>query len=196
MEHCTWNGIITEEQAAGKGGCWGCVDQLLVNKMIYREVKERRRNIITVWLDYKETFDSVPHAWIIKSLELAKIPKLIIDVIRILMTKWRTKLHLCDETNNIESSFMDYLRGILQGDLLSLILFLLLVNPLSYLLSKEKLYTINVTAKAKEIPHLFFVDDLKFYASSLNKIMKLVDIVTHFTNDVGMKFGESKCVYQ
>ena len=48
MEHCTQNGIITEEQATGKKGSWGCVDQLLVNKMIYREVKERRRNIITV----------------------------------------------------------------------------------------------------------------------------------------------------
>ena len=138
----------------------------------------------------------MPHAWIIKSLELAKIPKLIIDAIRILMTKWRTKLHLYDETNNIESSFMDYFRGILQGDLLSLILLLLLVNPLSYLLSKEKGYTINVTAKAKEISHLFFIDDLKLYTSSLNKIMKLLDIVTHFTKDVGMKFGESKCVYQ
>ena len=62
MDHCTRNGIITEEQAAGKRGSWGCVDQLLVNKMIYREVKERRRNIITVWLDYKKAFDSVPHA--------------------------------------------------------------------------------------------------------------------------------------
>ena len=62
MDYCTRNGIITEEQAAGKRGSWGCVDQLLVNKMIYREVKERRRNIITVWLDYKKSFDSVPHA--------------------------------------------------------------------------------------------------------------------------------------
>ena len=26
--------------------------------------------------------------------------------------------------------------------------------------------------------------------------MKLLDLVTHFTNDVGMKFGESKCAYQ
>ena len=87
MEHCTRNGIVSEEQAAGKRGSWGCVDQLLVNKMSYREVKERRRNIITVWLDYKKAFDSVPHAWIIKSLELAKIPKLIIDETIILMTK-------------------------------------------------------------------------------------------------------------
>ena len=176
MEHCTRTGIITEEQAAGKRGSWGCVDQLSVNKMIYREVKERRRNLITVWLDYKKDSDSVPHAWIIKSLELAKIPKLIIDAIRILMTKWRTKLHLYAYIG--KSSFIDYLRGILQEDLLSLILFVLSVNPLSYLSTKEKGYTINITAKAKRNFTPVFVDDLKLYASSLNKIMKLLDIVT------------------
>ena len=138
----------------------------------------------------QKAFDSVLHAWIMKSVELARIPKLTIDAIKILMTKWRTKLNLYGETINIKSSFIDYLRGILQGDLLSLILFLPSVNPLSYLLSKEKGYTVNVTAKAKEISHLFLVDDLKLYASSLNKIMKLLDIVTQFTSDVGMKFGE------
>ena len=68
----------------------GCVDQLLINKMIYKQVKERRKNL-TVWLDYKKGFDSLPHAWIIKSLQLAKIPDMIIEAIRMLMTKWRTK---------------------------------------------------------------------------------------------------------
>ena len=112
------------------------------------------------------------------------------------MTKWRTKLHLYGKTSNVENSFIDYLRRISQGNLLSLILLVLSVNPLSYLLSKEQGYTINVTPKAKEISPLFFVDDLKLHASSLNKIMKLLDIVTQVTNDVGMTFGESKCAYQ
>ena len=62
--------MITEEQAAGKRGSWGCTDQLLVNKMIYKEVTGNRRNLITVWLDYRKAFDSVlPHDWVIKSLQ-------------------------------------------------------------------------------------------------------------------------------
>ena len=67
MEHCERNGIVTEEQAAGKRGNWGCADQLLINKMIYEEVVSNRRNLVTVWLDYKKAFDSVPHSWIRKS---------------------------------------------------------------------------------------------------------------------------------
>ena len=52
-DHCTENNLITEEQAAGKRGSWGCTNQLLVNKMIHKEVTGNRRNLITVWLDYK-----------------------------------------------------------------------------------------------------------------------------------------------
>ena len=59
---------MTEEQAAGKLGSWGCADQLLINKMVSDEVIKNRRNLITVWLDYKKAFDSVPHSWIIESL--------------------------------------------------------------------------------------------------------------------------------
>ena len=46
MEHCERNGIVTEEQAAGKRGSWGCADQLLINKMIYEEVVSNRRNLV------------------------------------------------------------------------------------------------------------------------------------------------------
>ena len=91
MEHCEENNIITEEQAAGKRGSWGCTD---VNKMIYDEVTSNRRNLVTVWLDYKKAFDSVPHSWLIRSLELAKVPEKIILAIRQLMIKWRTKVYL------------------------------------------------------------------------------------------------------
>ena len=54
MDHCKSNDIITEEQAAGKRGSWGCTDQLLVNKMIYEEATRNRHNLITVWLDYRK----------------------------------------------------------------------------------------------------------------------------------------------
>ena len=111
--------------------------------------------------------------WIIKRLQLAKIPDMIIEAVRTLTIKWRTKLHLYAESNTIESSFIDYMRRILQGDLLSFILFVLTVNPLSFLLSKEKGYTLNVTKRG--ISHLFFVDDLKLYASTWIKMMKLLD---------------------
>ena len=48
------------------------------------------------------------------------------------MLKWRIKLHLYAETSRVETAFMNYRRGILQGNTLSLILFVISVNPLSH----------------------------------------------------------------
>ena len=85
--------------------------------------------------------------------------------------------------------------GILQGDTLSLILFILAVNPLSYLLAKEDGFALTVEEQTRIITHLFFVDDLKLYAKNVEKLKALLEIVISFTNEVGMKFGESKCAY-
>ena len=114
MEHCEENNIITEEQAARKRGSWGCTNRLLINEMIYDEVTSNRKNLVTVWVDYKKAFDSVPHSWLIRSLELAKVLEKIILATKQLMIKWRTKVHLYGESSDVETDFINYLRGILQ----------------------------------------------------------------------------------
>ena len=75
--HC--HKIITTEQAAGKKRAWECTEQLLINKSIMSGVRNKKRNLTIIWLDYKKVFDSVPHEWLIKSLHLAKLPE---DLIR------------------------------------------------------------------------------------------------------------------
>ena len=71
-DHCSQINIITLEQAAGKKVVWGCTEQLLMNKAVMSEVKKKRRNLFTIWLDYKKAFNSVPHEWLIYALQLPK----------------------------------------------------------------------------------------------------------------------------
>ena len=75
-QHLTENSIIFPEQAGAKKGSWGCIDQLMVNKVMTDETKKGLKNLCMVWLDYKKAYDSVPHAWILGALRLAKIPEL------------------------------------------------------------------------------------------------------------------------
>ena len=192
VDHCTTNSVITLEQAGGKPGSWGCTDQLLINKMILDEVKRNRRNLHMMWFDYKKAFDSVPHDWIIRALELAKIPHEIIRTVKNLMKLWSTKLSLNDTTTNI----IKYLCGILQGDCLSLILFILSVNPLSFLLKKLPGYNAGPPGERNtKINHLFFVDDLKTYAQDEMSAKLPLDLISKFTKDIGMEFGQDKCAY-
>ena len=135
-DHCRVNNILGIEQAAAKKGSWGCTDQLLINKAIMEEVKSKRRNLVCVWLDYKKAFDSVPHDWLIKALHLAKVPLEIVIVIEALTKTWTTQAGLQAKNTTIETDSIDYQRGILQGDGLSVILFALSINPVSFLLRK------------------------------------------------------------
>ena len=59
-EHCVENEVIYPEQAGAKKGMWGCTDQLLINKVVLDEIRKYRRNLCTIWLDYKKVYDSVP----------------------------------------------------------------------------------------------------------------------------------------
>ena len=79
---------------------------------------------------------------------------------------------------------------------LSLILFVLSVNPLSHLLQQHEGYETGKVIKIKNISHLFLVDDLRLYAINIEKMKQVLETVTQFSNEVGMNFGEAKCAYQ
>ena len=194
-DHCDLNNIITLEQAAGKKGVWDCVEQLLLNKAVMSKVKKKRGNIFNVWLDYKKAFDSVPHGWLLYALQLAKVPTQLIETIKHLTNQWGTVLHLEGENETITCDVIKFLKGIFQGDSLSVLLFILTVNPLSFMLRNLKGYSYGTDRKSN-ITHNFFVDDLKLYASNINILKKQLDLVTLFSKDTGMTFGEDKCVYQ
>ena len=77
-----------------------------------------------------------------------------------------TKIKLRGENETIETRVINYLTGVLQGDCLSLLLFILSINPLLFLLKNLPGYKIGEPRKrGMSISHLLFVDDLKTYAS-------------------------------
>ena len=197
QDHCTTNDIITIEQAGGKKGSWGCPDQLLINKMILEEVHTNRRNLFTMWFDYRKAFDSISHRWLFEALKLAKVPDNIISNIKSLATKWATEIHLQTSESITITDIITYLTGVLQGDCLSLLLFILCLNPLSHLINLYcDGYSIGPSGKRlSKLTHLFFVDDLKTYAKNLTDAKKQLKVITEFSNDIGMKFGGDKCAF-
>ena len=146
---------------------WRCTEQLLINKSILTEVRRKKCNLLTVWLDYRKAFDSIPHDWIIKALQLAKVSKNLVEFIKRLTKQWATFLNLRGEYQSVTSDEIHYAKGILQGDSHSVLLFILSVNPLSFMLGQLKGYSFGDDRKSK-VTHNFFVDYLKLFA--LNEI--------------------------
>ena len=156
----------------------------MINKTVYKEVKQHRRNLSTVWLDYKEAYDSIHHEWKVEALRLAKIPENIISAIEQLIKPWITELNLPTNNGNMSIGGIIYIKGVLQRDYLSIILFILSLNPSSYLLKKEEGYTMGSSEErrnllVKVLTHIVFVDDFKkLYATNLEPSIHQLDIIT------------------
>ena len=66
---------------------------------------------------------------------------------------------------------------------------------MSFLLNKLKRAFGKNENRNQDVTHLFFVDDLNLFATNMSSAKTLLDLVTTFSQDIGMKFGESKCSY-
>ena len=131
-----------------------------------------------------------------QSTPLSKVPENVINAIEQLMNVCAKRISLKTENGQIETDFMEFLSGILQGDQLSLILLVLSVNPLSFLLSKSDSYMMgSPNERTTKLTYLFFVDDLRMYSENMNQAKQQLDIVTSFPKDIGMQFGLEKCAY-
>ena len=91
-----------------------------------------------MWFDYEKVFDFVPHNWI-------TITNTIKDHKCYPKTKKvrGTKITLRAKNETIKTWIIKYLTGLLQGDCLSLLRFILSVNSLLFLLKKLPGYKIG-----------------------------------------------------
>ena len=88
------NNILPTEQKRCKRGSYGCKDQLLINKMLLENNRSSCKNLNAAWIYYRKAFDSVPHSWLLRVLELYEVSPTIINCLKISTTKWKTNLHL------------------------------------------------------------------------------------------------------
>lgn len=189
--HIDNNQIMCEEQKGCKKGAKGCKEQLIIDEVILKQVRKRNKKLACCYIDYQKAYDSVPHSWLIQVLEIYKIHPVLVDFLRQVMKSWKTVVQLNNKEKLVTTSEIKINRGIYQGDSLSPLWFCLALNPLSKQLNRTKIgYTLNNDQK---ISHQLYMDDLKLYAPSQDRLKELIMIVERFSKDICMKFGLDKC---
>ena len=192
-EFCESNNVLAEEQKGCRQGTRGCKDQLIIDSVIATQALRNKKNLYTAFIDYQKAFDSVPHSWLLETLRIYKINPTIIHCIGCLMNYWKTTLQVREGNKNVTSQPIHIQRGICQGDSLSPLLFCLALNPLSLLLKRSEYGYKLKTSDPYRISHCFYMDDLKLYANTKQRLKSLIQIVETFTIDIQMKFGIDKC---
>ncbi|KAL0901581.1 hypothetical protein ABMA27_006802 [Loxostege sticticalis] len=147
-KHIEEHGILAEEQKGCRRNHKGCKEQLIIDQTVLKHAQKRNRNLHLTYIDYKKAFDSVPHSWLIRVLQIYKINPTIITFLEDAMTKWKTILSLSNKTTKISTEEVHIRNGIFQGDSLSPLWFCLALNPLSSLLNNSG----NYSAYHKRMP--------------------------------------------
>ena len=129
------------------------------------ECRMRKKNLSCTWVGVAKAYDSVGHKWLLRTLQMHKVPTAITNTIMKLSTLWKTRLRVKTQSGVVLTEPIQFKRGIYQGDTLSPLLFIMCVSPMS-----SKLRTLPGHKLAKpldiSISHGVFIDDLKLYPSS------------------------------
>ena len=67
-------------------------DQLFIDKMLMKEVKQGRKNVAMAWVNNKKAYDMVPHLWIEECLNIFGIADNVKNLPVKSMETWRTEI--------------------------------------------------------------------------------------------------------
>ena len=175
-KHLETNKLLAEEQNGCIKNSQGCKEQLIIDSVLLEQAHEDKENLYIAYTDYHKAFDSVPHSWLIRVLEIYKIDPLIINSIQQLMKNQTTRLQVKVKNNQITSESFRIQRGIYQGDSLSALWFCLTLNPLSHLLKRTN-YDFGIHSNNQVIQRLNYL----LYMDDINTFTAIVDL-SRFNN--------------
>lgn len=179
-------GLLAENQLGTVRQVQGAKEQCMINIALNKANKD---SLKTSWIDVKKAYDSVGHKYLIECIERLSLPRWISEFIKSTTEKWELSIRF----NNEEILKKKVERGILQGDSLSPLLFVLCMDPLSRKLNgsypkaeikmDECVYTCN---------HLLFIDDLKIFAKEENTLCGMLSETEKFFSTIGLEINKSK----
>ena len=119
------------DQRGGRKGTWGVVDNLMIDAMVLEECCMRKKNLSCTWVDVAKAYDNVSHKWLLRTLQMHKIPTAFTNTIMKLSTLWKIRLRVKTQSGVALIEPIQFKRGIYQGDTLCPLLFIMCANPMS-----------------------------------------------------------------
>ncbi len=179
--------LIEENQLGTKENCEGAKEQWWINNAIN---KTHGKNLKVAYVDVAKAYDSIDLKYAKFIVEESGIPinlqKLIVQII--------TCIKLKITLNNKQICYKDVKRGLIQGDSLSPLLFVMCMNPLSRILN-ERYPKVSIEGDKNNIMqtnHLLFIDDLKMISTESETTENMIEETKKFMNNIGIKMNNEK----
>ena len=180
---------INNSQYGCKEGVLASKEALMINNLMQMKLKKEGSGYCEIYYDLVKAYDSINHKWMMEVLRNYKISTKICNIIEDIVSKWKIKLkYSTDVICEIKLQ-----NGILQGDTMSPLLFILALDPLMNKLDEEIIgVKINENEKLNK---LIYMDDLKVYINENEDIEYIDKRIIQLYSNIGMKINEKKSGY-
>jgi len=179
-------GLLAENQLGTVRRVQGAKEQALLNIAINKEYGNKLK---VTWIDVKKAFDSVEHTYLLKCIKKLNFPAWIQTFLCSIVSRWNLEVRAGSEVildKRVE-------RGILQGDSLSPLLFVLCIDPLSRKLNMSyPMVAVHCNEISHSTNHLLFIDDLKLLATSGDNLKAMVEESKKFFKTIGLEVNAAK----
>ena len=115
--HVEANDLLPEEQYSLRKGARGCVDCLVMDRMVITDAKFKGLRTLSVgWIDFVKTYNSFPHEWLTMVLDHIRAPGWVGSMVGRLHSKWSTVMGVRGVRGIVRNRPIAYQRGLFQGD--------------------------------------------------------------------------------
>ena len=138
-------------------------------------------------IDFYKAFDTISHEFILSTASKLGIPVTLLNWIRIFLTNLTAQINL----NGYLSDPISVKCGIRQGCPLSMLLFLIGIEPLTKkILALSKIQGISIGTSSLKVSH--YADNLTLFISSPQSFSAIREIIEEFSSYSGLKINHSK----
>ena len=180
------NSIISNEQQCGLP-----TRQIFNNHLNVKSAidfaKDFSQPLAIIQIDFYKAFDSISHAFILQTASKLGIPSFLLKWIRIFLNNLTAKINF----NGILSDSIPVKRGIRQGCPLSMLLFIIGIEPLTRkILSSSKIQGLSLGKTFLKVSH--YADDLTLFITHPSSFLALNEILNQFSIFSGLQINRDK----
>jgi hypothetical protein len=163
--------------------------QALVDTM--EDTVQQKAELHVVYVDMKKAYDSVPHATIIDVLQQYGVNPIFVNAIAGLYKECTFRLNINRELTDSQL----YTKGMQQGDRLSLLLFIVFLNPMLVWLAKECHNTGYRFTSGYQILVLAYCDDIALVGHSFTDISGTYSRLVQYYEYFNLEINQVKSGY-
>ena len=183
---CQKNKLIGKEQIGFEENSRAPDHILTLKSIVNKYVTDQKgKKLYCCFIDFRKAFDSVWHAGLFRKLENLGINGNFLDLIKSIYKNTKCAVKFNNKTTN----FMDYKRGVLQGNPLSPLLFNLYINDIIERLKPTRDITLNGIDKFNV---LMYADDIIVFANSKEILQQNLDIISKYCEDWKLQINSKK----